>query len=139
LQGYNMKNKPRLRSPSILAVVAWCFAASLSGCSTWSGNAPVNANKARETLRAALDSWKKGDKVDVLKHGSPAIYVIDMEWQDGGRLADYQLVNDGEEKDAHLFCPVKLTIRGPDGKEVERIVTYIVSTAPNLTVSRKVF
>ena len=54
-------------------------------------------------------------------------------------LKDYQVVGDGAEKDAHLMCPVKLTVRLPGGQEVQREVTYIISTAPNLTVSRKVF
>jgi hypothetical protein len=49
-------------------------------------------------------------------------------------------VSDGEEKDAHLFCPVRLTLLDPSGEETKRgVVTYIISTAPNLTVSRKVF
>jgi hypothetical protein len=109
------------------------------GCSSGITNAPVNAAKARETLQTALESWKKGDKVDALQGASPPIYVIDMEWQSGARLKDYQIVGDGEEKDANLFCPVKLTVRESSGKEVKRDVTYIISTAPNLTVSRKVF
>jgi hypothetical protein len=109
-----------------------------AGCSK-SKPAPVQADKARETLRAALDSWKKGEKADALQKASPPIYVIDTEWQSGAVLKDYQIVNDGEQKDAHLFCPVKLTVRMPGGKEEQRDVTYIISTAPNLTVSRKVF
>ena len=34
---------------------------------------------------------------------------------------------------------VKLTVVGPGGKEANREVTYIISTAPNRTVFRKVF
>jgi hypothetical protein len=109
------------------------------GCTGGHENAPVEADKAREVLRTALESWKKGDKVDALQRASPPIYVIDTEWQSGAVLKDYRVVNDGEEKDAHLFCPVKLTVRTPGGQEVQREVTYIISTAPNVTVSRKVF
>jgi hypothetical protein len=99
----------------------------------------VNADKARETLRTALESWKKGEKVDALQGASPPIYVIDVEWQGGAGLKDYEIAGSGEEKDAHLYCPVKLTLREPGGKEVKRDVTYVISTAPNLTVSRKMF
>jgi hypothetical protein len=99
----------------------------------------VDAGKARETLRATLESWKKGEKSDALQGASPPIYVIDAEWQAGAKLMDYQVLGDGEEKDAHLFCPVQLTLRDPGGKVVKRDVTFIVSTAPNLTVSRKLF
>jgi hypothetical protein len=108
------------------------------GCSG-NENAPVVASKAREALRTALESWKKGDKVDELQNASPPIYVVDQEWKDGAKLQDYQVTGDGEEKDAHLFAPVKLTVRLPNGREVRRNVTYIISTAPNITVSRKVF
>ena len=86
-----------------------------------------------------LDSWKKGDPSTALQNASPPIYVIDQEWQSGGKLKDYEIVGAGEAKDAHLFCQVKLTVLGANGKEVKKEVTYIISTAPNLTVSRKVF
>lgn len=109
------------------------------GCRKSHDNAPVVADKARDTLRAALDSWKKGDKSDALQSASPPIYVIDAEWQGGAVLKDYKILTDGEEKDAHLFCPVRLTVRGTNGQEMTTEVTYIISTAPNLTVSRKLF
>lgn len=117
--------------------VALCMAGL--GCSTGPRNAPVNAAKARETLRTALESWKRGDRVDALQAGSPPVYVIDAEWQSGAVLTDYKVLGDGQEMDANLFCPVALTLRGPNGREVKREATYIVSTAPNLTVSRKLF
>ncbi len=110
-----------------------------AGCSAGPSNAPVVADKAREALRTALESWKKGDKVDNLQNGSTPIYVIDQEWKDGARLMDYQVTSDGEEKDAHLFAPVKLTVRQSGGRDVRKDVIYIISTAPNITVSRKVF
>jgi len=102
-------------------------------------HAPVDAEKARETLRTALDSWKKGDAVDTLQSANPPIYVIDTEWQGGAKLVEYQLASNGDEKDAHLFCPVQLTVREPGGRVSKRDVTYIISTAPKLTVSRKLF
>ncbi len=57
----------------------------------------------------------------------------------GAKLVNYEVVGDGEEKDAHLYCKVKLTVRGLQGKDAQREVTFIISTAPNLTVSRKIF
>lgn len=109
------------------------------GCNSGPNNAPVNAGKARETLLAALESWKKGEKSDALQKASPPIYVIDSEWQQGAVLKGYEVLGEGEEKDAHLFAKVRLTVREAGGKDVTREVTYIVSTAPNLTVSRKLF
>ncbi len=122
----------------VLGTAALALGAA-AGCSSGPVHAPVDAEKARATLRTALESWKKGDKVDALQAASPPVYVIDAEWQAGAKLVGYEVTGPGEEKDAHLFCPVRLTLREPGGKEVKRDVTYIISTAPNLTVSRKVF
>lgn len=118
---------------SVLTVA--CAAAGCGG----PANTPVRAEQAREALKAALDSWKRGEKADALQSASPPIFVIDQEWQDGAVLKDYRLVGDGEAKDANLYCEVVLTVRPPGRAEVTRTVTYVVSTAPNRTVSRKVF
>jgi hypothetical protein len=134
-----MNDKRWRRPPWLLCAVGVLLCVSGPGCSLGRRNAPVDGERAREVLRTALESWKKGDKVDALQQASPPIYVIDMEWQDGVLLQDYQVVGDGEEKDAHLFCPVKLTLRSGGGNAVTREVTYVISTAPNLTVSRKMF
>jgi hypothetical protein len=100
----------------------------------------VDAGKAREVLRTALESWKKGDKVDALQSSTPPIYIIgEQDWSTGARLKTYEIVGEGEEKDAHLFCSVRITLANPSGKDSTQEVTYIISTAPNLTVSRKIF
>lgn len=122
----------------------WLWAAGgliAAGCSGGGGprNAPVDEAKARDTLRSALDSWKRGEKVEQLQSASPPIYVIDPDWQSGAVLRDYQLVGEGTAMDANLSCPVRITVRVPGRGETTREVTFIVSTAPNLTVSRKVF
>ncbi len=126
--------------------LAWCLcvlgglALAGSGCSSGFNNAPVDAALARETLQKAFESWKKGEQVDALQQASPPIYMIAMEdWRSGASLKDYEILGPGEEKDAHLVCQVKLTIRGPGGKETKSQQTFMISTAPNLTVSRKVF
>jgi hypothetical protein len=110
-----------------------------AGCQPGSPNAPVNAGKGRDALRAALESWKKGDPSTALEKGSPPIYVIDPDWQAGAKLADFEILGPGEEKDAQLFVPVRLVLRGPDGKDARREVTFMVATAPNVTVARKIF
>jgi hypothetical protein len=121
----------------VIALVVGCCGL-FAGCNSTT-NAPVNASKAREHLRTALDSWKAGEPATALRNRAPPIYVIDTEWQSGAMLTEYQIVGDGEEKDAVLFCKVKLTVRDTNGKDQLREVTFIVSTSPNVTVSRKIF
>jgi hypothetical protein len=132
--------RPNYPRPALgVAFLVGAFLLAAAGCSSGPVHTPVGAGKARETLRTALESWKRGDRADALQAGSPPIYVIDAEWQAGAKLVEYQVTGDGQEKDAHLLCPVQLTVREPGGKVVRREVTYVISTAPNLTVSRKLF
>jgi hypothetical protein len=128
---------PKTRLLCLLGIMAALIA---SGCSKGFDNAPVDASMARECLQTAMESWKKGDKVDALQSANPPIYVIDMEWKNGNLLKEYEIIGPGDAKDAHLMCPVKLTVGASGtGKETKKDVTYIISTAPNITVSRKVF
>ena len=112
---------------------------ALAGCSEAPRSAPVEAAKARDALRAALESWKRGEKVEYLQSASPPIYVIDPEWQAGALLKEFKLVGDGTPQDANLLCPVLLTLRVGGRPETTREVRFVVSSAPNLTVSRKLF
>jgi hypothetical protein len=129
----NFRNGKRIVPAAALLLVIG------SGCGPEIQNAPVDADKARATLRTALESWKKGEPATALQNLSPPIYIIDQEWQAGAKLISYEMIGDGEEKDANLFCKVKLTTRTSAGKEVQQEVTFVVSTAPNLTVTRKIF
>ena len=125
----------RVRFALVVFAVAGLFG---SGCSFSGRNTPVDAAKARDALRTALDSWKRGDPADALQKSSPPIYVIDTEWQAGVVLKEYEIRGDGQEMDAQLFCPVLIRVKAPDGKESTRELTYIISTSPNVTVARKV-
>jgi hypothetical protein len=73
--------------PGLAWVVGALAAAAGAGCSSGPVHAPVEANKARETLRTALESWKKGDKSDALQKATPPVYVIDGDWQAGAKLS----------------------------------------------------
>lgn len=113
------------------------LALTLPGCAGRPKNAPVDPDLARETLRSALESWKRGDKIDALAQSSPAITIQDLDWMSGHKLLSYEIIGPGEEMDAHLFAKVKLTLRDPQGQSTTKEVTYIVSTAPARTVFRK--
>jgi hypothetical protein len=99
----------------------------------------VDSPKAVETLKIALDAWKTGKKTQELKAATPSIVVQDMDWDGGSKLLDYQITGPGTEQDANLRCPVKLTLRDPQGQEVKKDVSYIVGTDPVLTVFRALY
>jgi hypothetical protein len=130
----------RHRSPShsVATALIVALAALVAGCSGGSGGsaAPVDAPKAREALKAALDGWKRGDKPEKFQSASPPMTVSDMDWQAGAKLINYQVKDDGKEYGPNLNVPVDLTIRTPQGKEAKKTVSYIVGTSPTVTVFR---
>lgn len=109
----------------------------LAGCSKQRHAATVDPALARESLVAALESWKKGEAPGRLRQATPSITVQDLDWKTGYHLVDYQVLGDGKHDDANLLCPVKLTLRDPQGRAVTREVTYMVGTDPSITVFRE--
>ena len=100
------------------------------GCQPTAG--PVDMPKAKQALVAALDAWKRGDKLESLK----PVVVQDMDWSAGAMLVSYELAGDAKDDTFSLRCPVKLKLVA-EGKEVERSVTYTVGTSPVTTVFRE--
>jgi hypothetical protein len=102
-------------------------------------SAPVNADIARDTLNAALESWKEGASLESLKADSPSIVVQDFDWAGGSKLLDYEVLDDGKPESANLVARVKLSLEDKQGAKSEKTVTYLVGTAPALTVFRDMF
>jgi hypothetical protein len=110
----------------------------LSGCTEEQGRAaPVDPSLARDALKTALESWKKGEAIDALKSGSPPIVAQDFDWMAGHRLVRYEVTGDGKDDDANLRIPVDLTLRTAQGREVKKSVSYVVGTSPAITVFRE--
>jgi hypothetical protein len=97
----------------------------------------VDPPRAREALKTVLDGWKKGDTPAGLKSASPSIVVQDFDWMSGHRLLAYEVASDGKDDDANLRIPVKLTLKAPNGRELEKRVSYVVGTSPAVTVFRE--
>jgi hypothetical protein len=109
----------------------------VSGCSGGPRAAAVDPARAREALHTPLESWKKGDKIEALKSGSPPIVAQDFDWMAGHRLVAYEVSGEGKDDDANLRIPVRLTVRTAQGKDVKKSVSYVIGTSPALTVFRE--
>jgi hypothetical protein len=124
-----------------LGVILACLVAmalfALVGCSGGNAHA-VNPSRAREALVSALDHWKKGEAPRSLSAASPSMTVQDLEWERGAKLVDYQVLGDGESRDANLSVKVKLTLADEKSKSktMEKTVSYLVGTSPSVTVFR---
>ncbi len=110
--------------------------ALLAGCSGGGGSGEVDVDRAQEVLRLALDHWKKGESIDSLKAGSPAIVAQDFDWMAGQTLVSYEVEGQGKNENVNQRIPVRLTLRDKGGKELTKTVNYLVSTSPALTVFR---
>lgn len=117
--------------------IVWLCGLVLAGCG--SGvyqSAPVDADKASETLLFALESWKEGETPDSLKNESPAVVVQDLDWTGGMKLVSYEVVGEARALNANLIAKVKLSLQDKTGNASEKTVTYVVGTSPVLTVFR---
>ena len=124
------------RMPRCFVISLAIAVALLGGCSRppWAGT--VDADRAGEALKTALDVWKKGDTPDALKNNTPAITAQDLDWLGGAKLVNYEVTGEGKAVESSLYVPVTLTLAPPKGKEVKKKVTYVVSTSPYLSVFR---
>jgi len=102
-------------------------------------SAPVNPSIARDTLTAAMDTWKFGETPESMKDLTPAVIVQDQDWTSGLKLVDYEVVDASKEVNANLYAKVKLSLEDDKGAKSEKTVTYVVGTSPVLTVFRDTF
>jgi hypothetical protein len=126
-----------------LAVVAAglgvLLALMLPGCSRSSHPGAVNGSLARESLKVALEHWKKGEDPKSLLTSATPMTAQDYEWASGAKLLDYQFLDDGREEDANLRVQVKITLaQEGKGKAVEKKASYVVGTSPTVTVFRDI-
>jgi hypothetical protein len=128
---------PRLTNPAPRLAAAWLLAATIacSGCGGDSAEA-VDPAMARQTLASVLDGWKSGDPCSEWQARSPKIVVQDFDWQAGLKLKSYEIMGEGDPRDANLYCQVRLMLADPARGDVQKTVTYVVGTDPVLTVFR---
>lgn len=114
----------------------------MAGCLGGAAAHAVDPPRAREALKTALDGWKAGKTPPSFRESSPPMTVQDLEWSGGARLVEYQIIDDGQARDANLLVHVKLILETPaprGSKRVEKTVWYLVGTSPSVTVFRDSF
>ena len=138
-----MSGKDRARTWKRLVLVcsiwagwwgACCLICGCGGATYQSG--PVDHDVALDTLETVMESWKSGQPIKELAEEKPPIVVQDLDWQNGLALLKYEVLGDGKRVNANLYAQVKLSLKDKEGTESEKTVTYVVTTAPALTVFR---
>jgi hypothetical protein len=106
----------------------------LIGCGTPSVR--VDAGTAQESLTLVLDRWKEGKKPADLLEESPPIEVQELEWSNGAKLLEYEIISDDQSAGQGLVAWVKLKLSSEGGKTIEKTAKYVVNTSPDVRVLR---
>lgn len=117
---------------SLLGIL--CLAAA-AGCGS---NLPPAADpdQARTALKTALEAWQKGDKAETLLVQSPAIQCTDEDWNKGWSLKSYKLAAKDEPFGLQRRIVAQLSLRSPEGKNMDKDVHYEIDTAPAIVIVR---
>jgi len=103
----------------------------LSGCGEAATVYPLNEELARSSVQKAMQAWVDGKSPADLK---PDIIVGDQAWEQGRRLAAFQVVSDEETSDGSNLHIRVLRTFDDKGVKSESRVTYIVGTTPVVTI-----
>ena len=125
------------RKIAALLASTW-IGVALAGCGEGRGpgakDFKVDASVAKQSLTAALDAWKAGEKAASLQQRQPPIVAIDTTWNGGAKLLDYKILSD-KDGSANMYYQVELSI-DQEGQPSTQTASYVVSTSPAITVSR---
>lgn len=105
----HLKKSARIRKV-FMYVSLMCFSASVLGCSDNSYSAD-ELQRVRTALESALDTWKKGEKMDALK--AKSIEFTDPDWRANAKLIKYKIdrVEGTKGQNVRGWTHVSLTTR----------------------------
>jgi hypothetical protein len=94
----------------LLACVGLLATLFLAGCSGSSQAHAVSPSLARQSLKTALEQWKKGEGPRYLATSSTPMTIQDFDWLPGAKLVEDEFLGDRNPQDANLSIQVKLTL-----------------------------
>ena len=105
------------------------------GCQNSALPPQANPDEAREALKTALESWKKGGNArDELAGGKPPIYFNDPRCSPDVRLVDFKIDESHGQYGQSVRLSVVLSIRSKDGGVEEKKASYLVDTSPAIVI-----
>jgi len=121
-----------------ITIAAWLALAgglmALGGCNS-AAPSQADPEAARQALRQALESWKKGEAPDALQAASPPLVVVDRDWRRGVRLLDYELSEPPALNGFDQRFTVSITLEDA-GRTKSQKVAFNVATHPKRVVVR---
>lgn len=108
--------------------------AALAGCGSGSLPPQASPDQARAALTQALDTWQKGESINALARGNPAVYFNDPRRGSDVKLLAYKLDDAHEFYGQTVRISVALTFKFPDGTTKERKTPYLIDTSPVVVI-----
>jgi hypothetical protein len=124
-----------MRIAATLSVAGLLLTAS--GCGAGGTPETADSAQAQAALRAALESWKSGQKPEDLARQSPPIHVKDADWDGGFRLVDFRADAQGKLAGYDVNYAVVLELKSPKGVPIKKNAVYTITTRPELVIARQ--
>lgn len=121
-------------------IVILVAALGLSGCGDPKPlGMAATPESSRAALVAALDGWKQGKTSLAMSEESPPLVFMDDDLSRGGKLLDYQVLDEGKPLGTGYSYLVALTIQDKDGTRpsVKKKIAYRAVTDPKSVVHRE--
>ncbi len=128
------------KNPGMLNLVFVITIVSLlpaPGCFRTSAVEVSDANIASEVITNAFQQWQAGRTVEDMRNAQPPVYIAEDFWTRGYRLADFSVEKPGEPHGTNIRFGMKIRVIDLKGKETSRLLNYLVTTTPALTIARE--
>jgi len=110
-----------------------------AGCGPSEIRPQGSGDEAKTALLKALEAWKAGGAPDELPKASPKVIIVDQDWSNGRRLADYAIVEDPVLNGSHWRVFAKLTLLRKSQLDKPQRVCYAVTLGPTVSILRSDF
>lgn len=116
----------------LLGMVSLCI--GMSGCGR-SIDPPADPEQAKDAMKVALDTWKKGEAADSLGTRTPPIAFTDARWANGNKLLEYKVLEVRLDGRMQRFR-IELTMEDKEGSRQVQEVDYIADTGPKIVINQ---
>ena len=120
-------------------VFAWIALIALAGCRAGGTiQATGNEDQAKQAVQQTLDAWKSGTTLTDFSTAHPELVVADEDWQGGGVLASYKLLEPAVLSGSHWRQKTELQLKGK-GKSKPTVAIYDVTLGDKTVILRSDF
>ncbi len=94
-----------------------------AGCNS-SGLSAAEYDRAQRSLEQALEAWKRGEAAKKWAAETAPVRCVDLEWNQGYRLLDFQIVGLTADSNGYPEARVRLSVQKAKGPAEERDALY---------------